>query len=193
MIDIKFLRQIEDTITAQEPVPDPVRIRIEQARANLEAGRMELLAMVRHHDITRKQFNEQIALLEQELRVNEALLPATAPAMDIKDVLKRVAIAFREFRLLRFPAKREMLRGAVRRIVTDSRARTLTSITICGGYLDGANGSVSLKTQWNIRPTPDITIHLPEPFEIPELYADRRAGNGQHPNQIANRFRGRLE
>lgn len=193
LLDANFLSQILETVTTQPKTPDPVRAAITKARADLEAGRKDLLQMVRHHEISRAEFNQQIALLEKELRTNEALLPAPPPTWDAKEFLQKVANAFACFCRLPFERKRGILNSAVRRIVTDSRSRSLISITISGGYLGRANEQLPLKTQLTIRPVPDLVFHLPEPFEIPDTYVDRRGGNGQHPNQIANRFRGRIQ
>lgn len=193
MLNVKFMTKILESATAQKPAPDPVRLAIDKARADLEAGRKELLEMVRHHEITRKEFQEQIGLLETELRQHEALLPTAPPKFNAREFLQGIANTFAIFSRLPFLQKREILKGAVKRIVTDTRARTLVSITLSGGYMGRVNGSLVLKTQLTIRPVPDLVIQLPEPFEIPDTYVDRRAGNGQHPNQIANRFRGRIQ
>lgn len=193
LLNAEFLMKLLEAATAQDPVPDPVRVGIEKARAGLESGRKELRKLVRLGKMTAAEFIEDITALETSLRQAEALMPPAPPPMDTKGFLQRIANTFASFARLPFTKKREILKGAVKAIVTDTKAGTITSVKISGGYLGSANGSLPSRTSLAIRAVPDLLIPFPEPYVIPSLYTDGRARNGHHPNTVATQFRGRIQ
>lgn len=193
ILNAEFLMKLLEAATAQDPVPDPVRVGIEKAQAGLEAGRKELRTLVRRGQMTAAEFIEDITALETELRQAEALMPPAPPPMDTKGFLQRIANTFASFARLPFTKKREILKGAVKAIVTDTKAGTITSIKISGGYLGSANGSLPSRTSLAIRAVPDLLIPFPEPYVIPSLYTDGRGTNGHHPNTVATQFKGRVQ
>jgi hypothetical protein len=82
----------------------------------------------------------------------------------------------------------EMLERSNERAATRP-APSITSITLYGAILAGANASRPSRGCSAICSAPDLTIKLPEPFEIQAIYSDHRAGNGHHPNSLVTQFR----
>ncbi len=150
LADADFLLcALQSALDLQNDAPDPARIQREQMLAKLEAGRKEMLAMVRGGDMTRDEFRREMAQLENEKRALEAIAPAAAPQFDPKEVLDLINRAFSEFAFLTFTEKRALLRGAVKEIIVDSRARSITSLTISGGYMGtGANSVPHLRLRY---------------------------------------------
>jgi hypothetical protein len=141
LVDADFLMgALRTALALQTAAPDPARVKREQMLAKLEIGRKELLAMVRNGDLTRDEFRREMAQLENEKRALEAMVPAPAPQLDPKDILDLINRAFSEFSFLTYAQKRTLLRGAVKKIIADSHARSITGVTLSGGYLGkGAN------------------------------------------------------
>jgi DNA invertase Pin-like site-specific DNA recombinase len=191
LADAAFLASVLDAALAlREVKPDPARIERERALAKLASGRKEMLAMVRAGEMTRDEFKEQIAALDSEVRALEALVPAPVPQVDQQAIVQAFDRAFAEFGVMSFTHQRAVLRGAVKSIIVDSHARTITSMTISGGYLGrGANSVLHSRTQSGISAVPDLTIRFPHPVVIADTYVDRRTANGNHPNTVATQWR----
>jgi DNA invertase Pin-like site-specific DNA recombinase len=171
LADADFLLNVlEVALAMQQTVPDPARVQRERALAKLEGGRKEMLAMVRGGDMTRDEFRVEMAKLEKEVRALEAQLPAPAPKLDPKEIVALVAGAFCQFTFLTFGDKRAILRGAVKEIIVDGHARTITTVTISGGYLGkGANAVLHSRSRCLLRsPTPAV-----------ESLPQRRAASGR--------------
>jgi hypothetical protein len=136
LADAEFmLGVLKIAMTMHEAVPDPARAERERARAKLAKGRAELLKALRGGDITREEFKAEMEALEREVRALEAQLPAPAPKVDGKAMVDLISCAFIEFGFLTFTQKRALLRGAVKKMVLDSHARAITTVTLSGGYL----------------------------------------------------------
>jgi DNA invertase Pin-like site-specific DNA recombinase len=191
LADAAFLMKALDAALAlQQTAPDPARAEREQAIAKLANGRKEMLVMVRAGEMTRDEFKEQMTALESEVRALEALVPAPVPQADPKVIVQAFDRTFARFGTMNFNDQRAVLRGAVKSIIVDSHARTITSVTISGGYLGrGANSVLPSRTQSGISAVPDLTIRFPHPVVIPDTYVDRRTANGNHPNTVATQWR----
>jgi DNA invertase Pin-like site-specific DNA recombinase len=133
-------------MSLQEAASDPARVERERALAKLANGRAELLKALRGGDITRDEFKAEAEAVEREVRALEAQLPAPAPRLDAKEMVDLISRAFVEFQFLTFTQKRALLRGAVKKMVLDSHARVITTVTLSGGYLGKGVNSVLRST-----------------------------------------------
>jgi hypothetical protein len=148
LADANFMMAaLEAALALQKAAFDPARAEREKALAKLEVGRKEMLAMVRKGDMTRDEFRQKMAQLENEKRALEAMGQPPAPKLHPKDIMDLISRAFGEFPFLTFAQKRALLRGAVKKIIVDGHARTITTVTISGGYLGKGANSVLHSTR----------------------------------------------
>lgn len=175
MITADFLMAaLKAAIKLQKAAPDPARVERERKLAKLATGRKNLLGALAAGEIERPEFREQMAALEREVKALEAQVPAPVPEADPAQVVALVAMVFAEFVHLAFADKQALLRSAVKRIIVDGHARTITTVTLNGGYLGmGANSVLRSRGQSQICAIPDLTIRFPEPIVIPDTYINQ--------------------
>jgi hypothetical protein len=172
-----ILAAVKTIVDQQEEAPDPGRAIREQARKDFQAGRRNLLRLVQENKISSQEFAENSAELEQKLKALEAMTPAPMPKLDPLEIAERIARVFVSFQFMAYKDKRNVLSGAVKRIIVDTTTRRIVGVTVSGGYLghgatvvDGTVDSVHRRrTPYQIDRTPDLILHLPQPIEIPKL------------------------
>jgi hypothetical protein len=99
--------------------------------------------------ITADEFKTAMRAQEKEVRALEAMLPAPVPEADPKEIANLICRAFAEFPYLEFAEKDAILRGAAKRIIVDGHARTITTVTLSGGFLGrGANSVLRSRSRY---------------------------------------------
>jgi DNA invertase Pin-like site-specific DNA recombinase len=134
---------IEAVELVAEPAADPGRARREAALRAVRKARENLLDLRLTGDITKERFIARDRELETEERSLQALLPMPKPKAKPLDLAALIARVFAEFAFLSFAKKRSLLQRAVREIILDGR--TIPSVTLRGGFLDGVNSTLQLK------------------------------------------------
>lgn len=192
LCDADFLLGALKAALALRVMPvDPATAARERALAKLKTGRQNLVGALGDGEIDRESFRLKMTQVEAEIRALEAQVPAPPVDIDQRQIADAIVRTFTEFGFLSFVQKRALLRGAVRSVIVDSHARSITTVTVSGGYLGtgiGANSGLHSTRQSGISALDDLTIRLPEPVAIPDTYVDRRAANGQHPKTRATQF-----
>jgi hypothetical protein len=172
-----ILAAVKAVVDQQEEAPDPGREIREQARKDFQAGRRNLLRLVQENKITSQEFAEHSAELEKKMKALEAMTPAPVPKLDPLEIAARIARVFVSFQFLPYKDKRNVLSGAVKRIIVNTTTRRIIGVTVSGGYLGhGAtvvNGTVDSvhrrRTPYQIDRTHDLILVLPKPIEIPRV------------------------
>jgi DNA invertase Pin-like site-specific DNA recombinase len=160
-------------LVAEPAAADPGRAQREAALAAVRKARANLLDLRLTGDITKERFVARDRELETEERSLQTLLPMPKPKAKPVDLGAQIAQVFAEFAFLSFPKKRSLLHRAVKEIMLDGR--TIPSVTLRGGFLDGVNSSLRSTTQSPIDSLSDVVIRFPKPIEIQRTYVDGRS------------------
>jgi hypothetical protein len=115
------------------------------SKRELQTGRANLIAAMRAGDITHAEYKESLTQPETEVRSLEALLPPPAPKMDPMVLVQALIRIFAQFAMLSVIQKLDLLREALTEITVDGR--TITSVTISGGYL-GMGATTMVRSKW---------------------------------------------
>jgi hypothetical protein len=65
------------------------------------------------------------------------------------EIVAAISRTFSQFALLAFADKQRILRGAIREVVVDLRARAIITVTVRGGYL-GKDANSALRSKWQL-------------------------------------------
>ncbi len=105
----------------------------------LEAKRQRLIDAYGEGTITKAEFQKRVDAVESDRRNIEALLPAKAPALDARRLVKAVVKYFAGFEHRPFEEQRQILRAAFRQFSVENGA--IQNVTVNGGFLGSMDGA----------------------------------------------------
>ena len=176
---------IETVELVAEPAADPGRVQREAALRDVRRKRAILLEDRLDGTIAKDRFVARDRELETEERSLQTLLPMPKPKAKPVDLGERIARVFAEFAFLSFAKKRSLLQRAVREIILDGR--TIPSLILRGGFLNGANSPLQSTSQCPIHSLSDVVIRFPKPIEIKDTFVDgrKRTGGNKRKRSVA--------
>jgi hypothetical protein len=166
-----------DTELVADPLADPGRTQREAALNAVRKKRKILYDDRLDGTITKADYIEREQILAREERSLQSLLPMPTPKAKPADLGALIATVFAEFGRLSFAKKRALLQRAVKEIILDGR--TIPSVTLRGGFLNGANSEVRSTSQAAIGSVPDVVLRFPNPIEVKDTFVDGRRRNGR--------------
>jgi DNA invertase Pin-like site-specific DNA recombinase len=133
LTDAKFMRAQLRQLEQQTPVAD-LRAKRETELARLNAKRARLLDALEDGLISKVDFAERAAKIQDQIREAQASMPATPPpVLDGPRVIAALARVFARFHAWEVPQQRTMLKRAIRciRVIDDS----FREVTVSGAFL----------------------------------------------------------
>jgi DNA invertase Pin-like site-specific DNA recombinase len=140
-----LLRIVELSERQKEAATDVAKL--EQELVKLEARRQRWIDQFDKDRITEREFEQKMDAVAQAKRGIEALLPAKAPALDAKRLVKAIVKYFASFEHRPFEEQRQILRVAFKKFIVENG--TIPAATLNGGFLGSMDGvKVSRGSRW---------------------------------------------